>query len=132
MSRQNVDIARRAYELADREGTAVALQLLAPDFELDMSSLYPDAPVIRGIDNLLRWTDGGPWGGSTRLQAERFFDVDDERVLVFIRGTATGEGSGVPVEIRDAHELTIRDGLIVRCKVHRDQDAALEAVGLSE
>jgi ketosteroid isomerase-like protein len=132
MSQENVDFARRAYELADREGPAAALQLLAPDVELDMSSLYPDAPIVRGIDDLLRWTDGGPWGGSTRLQAERFFDVDDERVLVFIRGTATGEGSGVPVEIRDAHELTIRDGLIVRCKVHPDQDATLEAIGLSE
>jgi hypothetical protein len=43
-----------------------------------------------------------------------------------------GEGSGVPVELRDAHELTISEGLLMRCKVHPDRDAALEALGLSE
>lgn len=44
-----------------------------------------------------------------RLEPERFFDVDDERVLVFVHVTAEGEGSGVPVEMRNAYELTIRD-----------------------
>ena len=55
-----------------------------------------------------------------------------ERVLVFARVTATGVGSGIPVELRDAHELTFRDGLLVRLKVHADRDAALEAAGMSE
>jgi ketosteroid isomerase-like protein len=131
MSRENVEIVRRGYELLDRGDVAAGLERLAPDFELDLSSLYPDAPVLRGLDELLRWVYGGPWGGSVHLQPERFFDVDAERVLVFIRVTATGEGSGVPVELRDAHELTVRDGLIVHCKVHADRNAALEALGLS-
>jgi ketosteroid isomerase-like protein len=132
MSQENVEIVRRAYELLDRGDLAAALEHLAPGVELDMSSLYPDAPILRGVDELLRWAYSGPWGGSAQLHAERFFDVDTERVLVFVRVTATGEGSGVPVELRDAHELTVRDGLVVRCAVHADRDAALEAAGLSE
>ena len=132
MSQENVEIVRRAYELLDSGDLAAALERLAPDLELDLSSLYPDAPVLHGVDELLRWFYSGPWGGSARLHAERFFDVDDERILVFVRVTATGEGSGVPVELRDAHELTIRNALVVRCKVHADRDAALEAAGLSE
>jgi ketosteroid isomerase-like protein len=53
-------------------------------------------------------------------------------VLVFVRVTATGQQSGVPVEIQSAHEVTIRDGLIVRFKAYSDREQALEAVGLSE
>jgi ketosteroid isomerase-like protein len=132
MSQENVEIVRRAYEAGSRGDLAAALERLAPDFELDLSSLYPDAPIVRGVGELLRWTYSGPWGGSVHLHAERFFDLDEERVLVFVRVTATGEGSGVPVELRVAHELTLRNGLVVRCKVHADRAEALEAAGLSE
>jgi hypothetical protein len=38
--------------------------------------------------------------------------------------------SGVPVEMRDAHELTIRDGVLRRVKVHPDQQKALGDLGL--
>jgi len=132
MSQENVEIVRRGYESINRGDLGAAFEQVAADFVLDLSSLYPDAPVLRGANELMRWVYGGPWGGSVRLEPERFFDIDAERILVFVRVTATGEGSGVPVELRDAHELTIRDGLLVRCKVHLNQNAALEAVGLSE
>jgi uncharacterized protein len=59
-------------------------------------------------------------------------DVDDERVLVLVRVHAEGKGSGVPVELRNAHEFTIRDGMLVRFKVYGDRAEALEAAGLSE
>ena len=49
-----------------------------------------------------------------------------------MRVAATGRESGVPVEMPVAHEFTIRDNLVVRFKVYRSRDQALEAVGLSE
>ncbi|HEX2467123.1 MAG TPA: hypothetical protein VHJ54_02855, partial [Solirubrobacterales bacterium] len=63
---------------------------------------------------------------------ERFFDVDDERVLVFVRVSATGHQSGAPVEIRAAHEFTIRDELVVRFKAYANREQALASAGLSE
>ena len=72
----------------------------------------------------------GPGGGSIHFEPERYFDVDDERVLVFVRVTATGQGSGVPVHTRTAHEFRLRDGQIVYVKVHRDRSEGLKAVGL--
>ena len=48
MSQENVEIVRRAYELLDSGDLAAALERLAPDLELDLSSLYPDAPVLQG------------------------------------------------------------------------------------
>jgi ketosteroid isomerase-like protein len=105
---------------------------ITPDAEADLSAVYPDAPVVRGRQVLTRLAEMLPWGLSVRLEPERFFDVDDERVLVFIHITAEGEVTGAPVEMHDAHELTVRDGLISRLKVYADRTEALEAAGLSE
>ena len=136
MSEENVEIVRRAFAEFGLSPTGVEeaarAGLLAPDAELDFSALYPDGPIIRGIEAWRGFVDSLPWGPSLELEPERFFDVDDERVLVFMHATAEGEGSGVPVETRSAHEFTIRGGVVVRVKVYADRSEALEAAGLEE
>ena len=129
MSQENVEVVRRAY--LDPAALTDAAPI-APDAEFDFTALYPDQPVLRGIDAMRSFRDAGPWGRSQRFQPERYIDVDDERVLVLVRAIATGRGSGVPVETRIAHEITIRGGVIVRVKVHRGHSEALKAVGLED
>ena len=90
--------------------------LCAPDVELDFSALYLDGPVVHGLEEWRQTFCKPLWGGSVAFEPERFFDVDDERVLIFVRVTAEGEGSGIPVENRVAHEFTIRDGVLARRK----------------
>jgi len=130
MSQQNVEIVRGVY--ADPGGlTGGASDKLAPDAEFDFTAAYPERPIMRGVEELRRFRDTGPWSGSPiHFEPERFFDMDDERVLVFVRVSATGHGSGVPVEFPVAHEFTIRGGLVVRFKVYGSRDEALEAAGL--
>jgi ketosteroid isomerase-like protein len=130
MSQHNVEFVRIIYE--DPRGlSALASDKVAPDAEFDFSEVYPDTPVLRGVAALRRFRDSGPWGGSPiHFEPERFFDVDDERVLVFVRVSATGHMSGVRVENRVAHEFTVRAGRLVRFKVYGDRDQALEAAGL--
>ena len=65
-------------------------------------------------------------------QPERFFDVDDEHVLVLVHVSVVGTESGIPVEMEVAHEFTIRDGLVVYFKVYVDRDEALAASGISQ
>jgi SnoaL-like domain len=137
MSQANVDTVRRAlteFDLSLSGGIEEAARagLIAPDVEVDFSALYPDGPVLRGIEAWHDHVRSLPWGRSLRLEPERFLDVDDERVLVFMRATAEGEGSRVPIEGRGADEVTIRDGAVVRIKLFRDREEALEAAGLSE
>ena len=133
MSQANVELVRAFYTAA-REGAwdaAIAnRERVATDVEFDLSAVYPDAPLIRGFDQVLRWAASGPWGRSLKLEAERLLDVDDARVLALVKVTATGGESGVPVEMQDAHELTIRDGILRRVKVHPDQRKALRNLGL--
>jgi ketosteroid isomerase-like protein len=132
VSVENVEIVRSVY--ADPRGlTAAASDKVAPDAEFDFSAVYPDRPIVRWVEGLRRFRDSGPWGGSPiHFEPERFLDVDDERVLVYVRVSATGEESGVQVEIHAAQELTIRDELVVRFKVYANRDQALEAAGLLE
>ena len=129
MSRHNVDVVRRAFA---SDAPLTDTEQLARDAEFDFTALYPDQPVLHGVEEMRTFRDAGPWGESIRFVADRFFDVDDERVLVFVRWTASGERSGATVEIKMAHEFTFRDGLIVRVKVHPDRADALRAVGLAQ
>ena len=132
MSQENVELVRSIY--TDTRGlTAGASGKVAPDAEFDLSDAYPDAPVLRGIEEFRRFRDSGPWSGAPiQFEPERFFSVDEERVLVFVQVAATGRESGVAVAMPVAHEFTIRDNLVVRFKVYGSREQALEAVGLRE
>jgi ketosteroid isomerase-like protein len=136
MSQENVEIVRRVYAdfgLSPRLVEAAAhAGLIAPDAVFDYSALFPDGPVVRGVEAWGEHADSLPWGRSLKLAPERIFDVDDERVLVFVRARAEGEGSGAAVEGRTAAEFTVSDGAIVRVKLYKDRTEALEAVGLQE
>jgi ketosteroid isomerase-like protein len=137
MSEENVELVRRMFAYVGKYPTAEAFRrvvrdgLAASDGEIDFSAMYPDGPLLRGVEASADYLDSLPWGQSVRIEPERFFDVDDERVLVFVHITAEGEVSGVPVGLRNAYEFTIRDGKSVRWKVYADRTEALEAAGLS-
>ena len=132
MSQRNVEIVREIY--ADPRGLiGTATERATPDVEFDFTDVYPDRPVLKGVEEMRRFRETGPWSGSPiHIEPERFLDIDDERVLAFVRVRATGRGSGVEVDISPAHEFTIRDGLIVRFKAYGDRAEALEAAGLQE
>jgi len=123
-----VQIVREAFSGG---GALTNAKQLAPDAEFDFTALYPDQPVLRGVAEMRAFRDSGPWGSSISFHAERLFEVDDSRVLVFVRATAAGQRSGTPVQTLLAHEFTLRDGLIVRVRVHPDRDEALRALGVS-
>jgi hypothetical protein len=129
MSQENVELVREIY--ADPRGLiGTASERAVPDVEFDFTDVYPDRPVLKGIAEMRRFRETGPWSGSPiHIEPERFFDVDGERVLAFVRVSATGQESGVAVEVNPAHEFTIRGGLIVRFKAYRDRKQALEATG---
>jgi hypothetical protein len=127
VSEQNVEIVRAAFASAD---PLSSYERLALDAEFDFTAIYPDQPLLRGIEQIRAFRDSGPWGKSITFTAERYFDVDEERVLVFVHATASGQHSGIPVEAAVAHEFTLREGLIVRVKIHLSRLEALEDVGL--
>ncbi len=129
MPEQSLEIVRRIYCRTlplDPDLLTALAELATPDTEFDFTDAYPDGPVVRGIDGVRRIAANWPWD-ALHFDPERFLDVDGERVLVFVRATATGVGSGVPVERRTAHECTFSSGRLVRFKVYSDREDALAA-----
>ena len=129
MFERNVEAVRESYETPGPL-FVTWYERMAPNVEFDFTEAFPDRPVIRGIEALRRFRDEGPWE-ELSFEAERFVDLDDERVLVLVTAHATGRGSGIPLEWPVAHEFTIRDGVLVRFKVYANRDEALRAAGLS-
>jgi hypothetical protein len=129
MSQENVEVVREFYADPDPWGTFA--ERVAPDAEFDFTAVYPDGPVLHGIDEVRRFRDEVPWD-TLRFDPERLIEVDGERVLALVRAVGVGHLSGVSGEARVAHEFTIRAGLLIRFKVYGDQAEALEAAGLTE
>jgi ketosteroid isomerase-like protein len=134
MSEEALEVARRIYARPLRLDPDLLEDLgevASPDTEFDFTDAYPDGKVVRGVDGVRRIAANWPWGG-LHFEPEGFVGVDADQVLVLIRATATGEGSGIPVERRTAHELTFEDGRLVRFKVYSERGDALAAAGLRE
>ena len=137
MSQENVEIAERIYEVlaqgVDEQAirSVVAAGLADAEAELDLSAAYPDGPVVR-MATLGEFLASLPWGDSIRFEPESLRAVGHDRVLVFIRAHGIGVGSGIEVEARGAHLITLHEGRVVRIESYTDRDTALAAAGLRE
>jgi ketosteroid isomerase-like protein len=144
MSQEAVEVVRRWYAAipdlrdADPRDDHVLLDQAFHDYlderyELRLPPGYPEGePVFSGRAGLaaLLGMLRDAWA-AWRFEPERFLDAG-QAVVVFLRVVATGRASGMPIEIPDAHVVTVRDGRITSTRVYRDRRQALEAVGLAQ
>ena len=70
MSDTNVEAVRESYETP---GALFATwgDRMAPNIEFDFTAVYPDRPVMRGIEELRRFREQGPWA-ELSFEPERF------------------------------------------------------------
>jgi ketosteroid isomerase-like protein len=131
MSKENVEIVRRGYEqyaAGDLEGVA---RLFSDEAEL------ADAGGL-GLARTAAGTRYGPEGflrasaealeafEDYRVVAEDFIDAG-EAVVVPVRISGRGRGSGAELETRLAHLWEFRNGKAIRGEVYRTTEEALEA-----
>src|SRR4051812_45162176 len=99
MSRENVEIARRAYEAFNAGDISGWLSLHSADAALYQLPILPDQEVHRGHGEMRTWAEGViETTEYLRLEPHRFIEVGDS-VLVPLRVSAKGRGSGVPTEM---------------------------------
>jgi len=134
MSRENLDIVRRAYEAWNSEEPEAAIAFLAPDVEWHLPENFPDAGTWRGREQVvegLRSTSAS-WD---RLDAEveRLIDAGD-RVVALVRYHGRAAVTGLDLDSRDldATVWTLRDGRAVDVRMYNGTDTALAEVGLEE
>jgi ketosteroid isomerase-like protein len=133
MSRENVEIVKRAVDAFNAHELDRYLSFLAPEFEyVDHMGAVAEVQGS-GIDAIRRqvegWFDAFP---DFRASVDEFIDAGD-RVVSVTTWQGTGAGSGLPYYQEAAEVLTVRDGKIIRAELgFVDRAAALEATGLSE
>jgi ketosteroid isomerase-like protein len=137
MSAENVEIVRELMALRERPLESgeppTHTDLLAPDFEIDLSRRVFNPAVYRGIDGLARLNDEirDVWE-EFRVVPEQFIDAGD-RIVVMEKIRGRGRSSGVEVETRTYATIwTLHDGQVTRVQVGVDPNEAVKAVGLEE
>ena len=129
MSQENVEYIRQTWVTFGETGEP-DFSSLDPEVEIHDHDL-PDAPVHHGHAGFVRWM--GDWAAAWAeysVEPEEFIGAGD-RVVVVVRMTATGRGSGVTLERHDALVYDLRDRKVVRIDYFNNREQALEAVGLS-
>jgi ketosteroid isomerase-like protein len=133
MSRENVEIVRRAYEAFNRGDPEAGIADMSPTFEYAPTGALPDMPpVARGPDGyaeFARWL----WDqfDDARTEIHELTDAHDKVVAsVTLRGR--GRQSGVEVGWHVWHVWTLRDGKVIHGRGFTSRPEALEAAGLSE
>jgi uncharacterized protein len=134
MSRADIERARRGYEaLAARDMEAV-LELIDPDVEVEIHTGRPDLPEtpLHGhagfLENLNQLTEVFD---EIQVEPEEFVEAG-EHLVVVIHTSGRGRSSGITIENRVAHVLTLRDGKAIRFRVYGSKEEALAAIDASE
>jgi ketosteroid isomerase-like protein len=132
MSQENVEIVRKmmtAFIDGDYERA-----LLAFDSEVEGDFTHmPDGRMTLGREELRGEIAGwqGTWD-EFETEVEDIIDAEGERVVLLVRQTGTGRGSGVKAEIRYAQIFVVRDGAVASMKTYLDPDEAWRDAGLSK
>jgi ketosteroid isomerase-like protein len=135
MSRENVEVVRRAHEAWNRDDVDAALSLIHPDAEWEAGNpdLFPGLePAYHGHAGVREW-----W--KTVKEPFEYFESYIERtleegnkVVTVVRFEAAGKASGAKVEWTIANVWEVERGLIVKFVGYRSLEEALEAVGRRE
>ena len=134
MSKENVEIMRRA-NAAFNSGDATAwVEAWAPDAEFrDLANAPDQVSVVRGPDAIREvaelWTAAFD---EFHADIEAYIDGGDF-VICAVRWHGQGKASGVSLDLRQFDVYELRGGQIVKGTVgFRTKAEALEAAGLSE
>jgi len=143
MSRENVEVVRRLYELLavltaagellNLPSNPQALNLL--DAEIEWHGTVgglSEGVVARGHREVARFIveDSQEWDELV-FEPSELIDLGDT-VLVLQRERRRGRHSGVRIETDTASVIWLRNGKVWRCQGYMDQAEALAAVGLRE
>jgi ketosteroid isomerase-like protein len=135
MSQENVELARRNWELWSKGADDEVVRQLAPDVEWhhQIGLGTPLEGIYRGREEVLELSTAFRDSFAVaRVEIEDVRDLSSTEVLVLGSLHLEGRGSGAPVTTPFGAVTEIRDGLAVRQRFWTDQSKALEAVELGE
>ena len=132
MSQENVEVARKAYEVFNRGDLDAFVDLFDPDATVHPVGYWPDDMIRQGREEIMRLFREvrEPWD-RPESRAPKLIDSGDYVVADHVY-CGVMKGTTDEVEWRLGMSLTFRDGKITDMSFFRTFDDALEAVGLRE
>ena len=125
MSEADVERVREGFLALDREGIEGLLAYIDPEFEGVVPpdlSLEPD--TYRGHDGIRRYFDTfAAEVDELHFTADELIDAGDA-VIIVLRVTGRGRGSGVPVDWKVVNRIIVRHGMVVAITAHATIDEA--------
>ena len=135
MSRENVEIVRRAGEAFNRRDVEALAAMSDDDLEFvsAFAAVETGGVAYRGPKAWQRYFArmDETWDG-WRVEDLEVFDAGGDRVAAVFRVVGRGKASGVPVDQRIGIAYRFRNGKLWRMRAYLDPAEALEAVGLAE
>jgi ketosteroid isomerase-like protein len=132
---ENVEVARRAWELWNEGADDEVALLLAPDVEWhhQIGLGTPLEGVYRGRQEVLEmFAAFRDAFDVARIELEEVRDLSSVQVLVLGHLHLEGRGSGLAVTTPIGAVTEVREGLTVRQRFWSDQGKALEAAAVRE
>jgi ketosteroid isomerase-like protein len=133
MSRENVEIVKRAIAAVNDRDVDRHLACCTENIQLqtpwaDIEGVYEGPHAIRRF-----FADIEDTQPDFRLEVERLDSIGTDRVLVFLRASASGRAMGIgAADLPTANVYNLADGKIKRIRIFVDRDQAREAAGLKE
>ena len=133
MSRENVEVVRRAFEAWDAGNLSGLLALLDNDLVTRRLPPMADPGTWHGTEGMLEmvaeWMEAFD---EFKMKAEEFIDAGDH-VVVPVAQAGRGSDSGVPVTATFWFVYGVRDGkTLTTLDIYATRGEALEAAGLRE
>jgi ketosteroid isomerase-like protein len=132
MSQENVGIVQAIYAAWER-GDFGSADWAHRDIEFGFAD-GPEPGRWRGREAMSRrYGDFLRGFKAFRAEPERYFVVDEHRILVLVHNSGLGRTSGLEFGQRSVANLfEIEDGLVTRLVIYWDRNRALANLGLSE
>jgi ketosteroid isomerase-like protein len=136
MSQENVEVVRGITEAFRRRQHERAFDFYDSDIEWDASRTPTEAAkgVYHGHDGVRAyWRDWLSAWSDIHFEVEDVRDAGDDVVLLIHNQRQWGRHSGIETQVPPyGMVFTFRSGKVIRFCAYPDQNAALEAAGLSE
>jgi len=123
-----LDQLRASYAALNRRDIDGTVAVLDDDAKWVEHSDLPEAGSYRGRETIRAFLEHFLDSWDNFEQQIEDVREEDDCVLLFIRLTARGKGSGIHVESRYAHLWVMREGRGVRVDAYYDRDSALAAL----
>jgi ketosteroid isomerase-like protein len=130
----NVDLVKSIYDAWER-GDWSSVDWADPEIEFVMIGGLGEERSIGREEMGKAWAAMLSAWEDLRADPEEFRELEDGRVLVLLRNSGRGKGSGIALDeisTRNANVFTIRDGKVTSLKLYWDRDRALADLGLGD